>query len=129
MCDCLCYPAGFEAGRVVVATTASSTDPSVGLGSSGYQLAPIAAKVAADLLRSGSSPDVDLATLGLAREGVQGSSSVAGADVDTWGALAQLQRGPQDLMSEEERLDLEADARADKREGSLTGKQFFSLQE
>lgn len=114
---------------MVVATTASSTDPSVGLGSSGYQLAPIAAKVAADLLRCGSSPDVDLATLGLAREAVQGSSSLAGAAVDTWGALAQLQQGPQDLMSEEERQDLEADARADQRERSMTGKQFFSLQE
>ncbi len=112
---------------MAVAATACSTDPAVGLGSSGYHLGPIVAKAAADLLRGGSCPDVDLPALSLAREAVQGSSSVEGAAVDTWEGLWQLQQGPQELMSEEERQDLEADARADTREGSVAGKQFFGI--
>jgi hypothetical protein len=85
-------------------------------------------KAAADLLRGGGGADVDLALLGLGRAAVEGSSSWAGpGGVDTWGALWQLQRAPQDGVSEEERRDLEADARADKREAGLSGRQFFNL--
>ncbi len=125
--------AGYEAGRLAVAAATCSSSAQVGLGHSGYHLAPVVAKAAADLLKGGGCADVDLELLGLGRAAVEGSSSWAqqagggAAAVDTWEGLWQLQRRPQDAMSEEERQDLAADARSDAREARLSGTQFFNL--
>eukprot|EP00878_Enallax_costatus_P032430 GHUV01035640.1.p1 GENE.GHUV01035640.1~~GHUV01035640.1.p1 ORF type:complete len:356 (+),score=120.07 GHUV01035640.1:1217-2284(+) len=106
---------GFDAGRVVVACGASGLTPyGPGSSSSSYQLSPMLAKSAADLIKSAGAAGVDNAVLqgiSLQREGL-GSSSIEVAD--SWEQLSVLQEAkPLSAEQVEQQQDEAADRRQD----------------
>lgn len=121
---------GFDAGRVVLCCAASGGQ-AFGPGSSsagGYQLTPMLAKLAADVIRAGgcsrggrggddSEQQQDsvqdagavLTALGL-RQGLRAESA---APQDSWDGLGRLQAAQVDMLGDEERADLASDAARD----------------
>lgn len=104
----------FDSGRVIMVCAASGSQPyGPGSSSSSYQLSPLLAKLAADLVKcAGSAGDESTALQGLAlnRAGLQ---TVVTEVADSWEQLSVLQR-PTPLPAEE--VERRQDELADKRQ-------------
>ncbi|KAF6265983.1 hypothetical protein COO60DRAFT_1477187 [Scenedesmus sp. NREL 46B-D3] len=106
---------GFEPGRVVVAASASGAQQyGPGSCSSSYQLSPMLAKLAGDMVRSGGAAAGDAAVLqGLAlqREGLEASAARV---ADSWEGLQEMQVAqPASKEATERAADETADRRQD----------------
>lgn len=108
---------GFDAGRVVVCCgVAGSERFGPGSSSSSYQLSPMLAKLAADVVKAGGgSPATDgalLSAVSLQREGLGVSESLQ--QLDAWEGLGRLQQQAQaSAIQQEEQQDLARDAEQD----------------
>ncbi len=108
---------GFEEGRCLVCcTTAGSA--SHGPGFSGYQYAPIVAKLAADALLQGgaAADDKVLQLLRVTREAVGGDAALL-QSLDSWDGLEKLQERPAESA---EMLEEQAEIAEEQRKQALT---------
>lgn len=109
---------GFDAGRVVVCCGAVGSKPyGPGSSSSSYQLSPMLAKLAADVIKSGGvssggAGDQLLSGVSLQREGMGAASTLQ--QLNAWEGLGVLQQQQAaSALEEEEQQDLARDAEQD----------------